>query len=150
MTIGEIIAGGTAIVAILIAARQLYETRIHNKVLLRPCLIPHRHIINRKILKVTLQNVGLGPAEIISFQYELNGKTYDELEEALQDLKISLQVKSMTTYSAKPGSVIPASKEVTLFEAEFVDSSHFEELEKTIEADVKIRYSSWFGEEYKL
>lgn len=150
MSIAEIITACTAIAALLLAAYQLYETRKHNRILLKPCLTQHRQIVNRKTLKVTIQNVGLGPAEILSFKYEVNGNFYDDLYLAIKDSPMPIHVKSLSAFSAKPGAVIPANKEVVLYEAEFIDSAHFEEIEKAIDVNVDIKYASFFGEEFDL
>lgn len=110
MSIAEIITACTAIAALLLAAYQPYENRKHNRILLKPCLTQHRQIVNRKALKVTIQNVGLGPAEILSFKYEVNGNFYDDLSLAIKDSPMPIHVKSLSAFSAKPGAVIPATR----------------------------------------
>ena len=142
-----------AVVAILFTAYQAYLYRIHNVLSVKP----HLNIFEidgyeneTAFLAVQLQNNGLGPAFITSFNVYLDGKIFDDFDEALKIVLQGILCTYSKSYLAKDYAV-PAQKTVDIVNVRLSlgQKPSTEIYQALARLDIEIAYSCGYKKKYK-
>jgi len=154
--LGENAAEIIAVCALVFTAYQAGLARKHNRLSVKPHLTTfgNREELNGvKSIGATIQNNGLGPAVIQSFQFELLGQlrefrsseeAHSVFETIIDNPKVSLSISTLC-----PGHVISNSEKLLIFSAVFPlsEEGSINDFESMLDAmAIKVKYQSIYGE----
>jgi len=111
----RIVSGSATIIAIVALATAIYQSKLMRdqaKASVWPYLLVGNSGNNG--YSRIVQNVGLGPAIIRSFEVTVNGKPVHRWKEAVDSMRVQLVWKNSTSTTFGPGIVVPTNSLIEL------------------------------------
>ncbi len=141
--------------ALFVSLWQMYNTRLHNRITLRPYL-DYGNISGPEGCSLYIANYGLGPAFITDLKFKTQNKAFRDVREALEiSLPPEYRNCQLDTAEITTPSILPSKERLTLFEIsrphEYFSSSDCQAIVDVIHSiTIEIKYKSAYEENFKL